>query len=473
MRFPSAARWSFPLFCAVALVGCPKAAPTDPARVRSRRARPLPVAETAVAVEGFLRPHPKPGRLRKLPPFPRFRDPYGLPRRSLKKERRLAYRVRGKKRHVLITHIAARLWRLANQKIDKIRALIAAAKGEGRPPPRDRIEKLQRKVSAHLRECVTLLEGVLENKRPPEMARVRLAHYLRKLKPVGAAKLFVQLLADVREPRRRTAYGLDLAQLWVGLGKPAAAWKVLVTTAKDARGARALLLRALSLARSGGSTKRLQKVLKRLLGVAGKGPLALRRSVVHHLPALLARVGEPARQLQDWSRVDAAGFKVHGSAVSARLVQRLMDRGSLESARRVLRAVGGQGRPGLASLRARVLRLAGPWRAQAEPPPAVSWTAQVRARLPAVTRCFQSAGHGLRAWRLVLLVAPDGSVRAVSGGAMRLAQRPGRKVRSTPPPGAGLRRCIARVARGWHFPPWRAERSIRLTATLRLGSATL
>ncbi len=451
------------LLLVTTMAGCPKPAAEDPARVRLRRVRPLPTAETVIVVEGFLRPHPKPRRLQHLPPFPRFQDPYHLPRRSLRRERRMAYRTSGRKRQLLITHIAARLWRLANHKIDEIRALMAAAKSEGRPPPRDHIDKLQRKVSAHLRECVTLLEGVLENKQPPDMARVRLAHYLRKLKPAASAKLFERLLAGGPQPRWRRAYGLDLAQLWVGLEKPAAALKVLRAASTGAQSTRAVLLRSLALARSGGSPNHLSGLVRRLVRGVGTASRALRRSVVHHLPALLARTDDPARTLQRWSSVDAAGFKSHGSTVSTRLVQQLMDRGEVRSARKVLSTALGSGMSIPAALRARVLRLAGPWKARELPPPAVSWTAQLRAREPAVTRCFARAGYGLRPWRLMLVIPPDGTVREARGAPLKSSRRrvsPG----AVPP---GLVRCIARIAGGWTFPPWRADRAVRLTATLR------
>ncbi len=456
------------LLSAMTMVGCPKPGSEDPARMRARRARPVPKVETAVAVEVFLRPQPRPRRLRNLPPFPRFQDPYRLPRRSLRRERRLAYRTSGRKRQLLITHIAARLWRLSNQKIDKIRSLMAAATSDGRPPPRDRIDKLQRKVSAHLRECVTLLEGVLENKQPPEMARVRLAHYLRKLKPADSAKLFERLLANEDEPQLRTAYGLDLAQLWVGLGRPTAALKVLRSAATGAGSTRAVLLRGLALARSGGSSRPLRRLVQRLVRGVGAASPALRRSVVHHLPALLARTEDPARHLQGWSSADVGGFKTHGSAVSTRLVQSLLDRGALRSARKVLSTALGSGLSVPTALRARVLRLAGPWKRRSEPPPAVSWTAQLRAREPAVTRCFASVGVAVRPWSLVLLILPDGTVREVRSASVTHPRRPVRKVQATPT-GPKLVRCIARIARGWTFPPWRAQRSVRLTATLRLA----
>jgi len=456
----------------VTLMGCPKAAPQDPTRVHARRAV-VPSDETVIAVEGFLRPYPKPLRLLEMPPFPRFRDPYGLPRRSLQKERNLAYRRRGRKRQLLLTHIAARLWRLANRKIDLIRGLIAAAKAEGRPPRRDRIDRLQRKVSAHLRECVTLLEGVLETKQPPEMARVRLAHYLRKLKPMASAKLFERLLVDTRDLRRRTAYALDLAQLWVWLGRPAAAGKVLRADAEKARGARPALLGALALARSDGSPRRLEAELKRLFSAVHSASAALRQSAVHHLPALLSRVLDPARLLAHWKRVDAVGFGTHGPTVSALLVQQLMDRGSLRAARDVLRWASGAGGAPSAALRARVLRLAGPWKVRAAPPPVVSWTAHMRARVPAVARCFLSVGADLRAWKLELLIPPDGTVREVKGGPFSGPWRLGSIRGATPALPRGLGRCIGRIVRGWHFPPWRAARSVRLTATLRLGDATL
>lgn len=454
MSMQVAIRWVLVMGGGATLMACPRPAPHDSAR--ARRARPVPKAETAVAVEGFLRAPPKLHRLELLPPYPRFRDPFPLPRRSLRRERRLAYRKHGRKRQVLITHIAARLWGLAIQKIDRIRSALAAAKSEGRPAPTERIRKLQQQVSAHLQECVTLLEGVLESKQAPDMARVRLAHYLRKLKPAAAAKLFERLIADTRDPRTRQAYGLDLAQLWVGQGKPRAALKVLRSAAANARGARAELLRALALQRSGGSGAQLQKLLGRLIRAVATASAPLRRAVIHHLPALLARMEHPARHLQDWSRVDTAGFRAQGSGVAARLVRQLMARGALRAARRVMGAALGAGLSIPAGLRARVHRLAGPWKTRAAPPPPVSWTAQIRARAPALMRCMGSARKGLRSWRLVLLIPPDGSVSEVLS--RQVAASPG------PPP---VVRCVTRVARGWQFPPWRVARAVRLTATLR------
>ncbi len=448
----------------VTLVGCPKPSPDGP-RVRGRRVAAVPDAETAVSVEGFLRPEKRTLRLSTLPPFPRFRDPYPLPSRSLRKERRMAYRTSGQKRQVLISHIAARLWRLANQKIDQVRSLLAAAKSEGRPPPRDRIDRLQRKVSAHLRECVTLLEGVLESKQPPPMARVRLAHYLRKLKPAASAKLFERLLADTANSRRRVAYGLDLAQLRVGLGQPHKALKVLRSLSKHSKTARAALLEALARLPGNTGSGRFQRLVQRLIRLVGALPRPQRRSVVHHLPALLARTVRPARLLRSWSSTDAAGFKAHGASLATRLIEALVDRGALPSARRVLRVAVGAGLGVPASLRSRVHRFAGPWKTRATPPPAVSWTAQIRARLPAVTRCYASVVAPLQSWRLELLIPPDGAVRKVRGGPVAVPKHPTSKT-SAPTP-ASLARCITRTARGWKFQPWKAARAIRLTLTLR------
>lgn len=467
MTLHAAFRWALVMGGLATLVACPKSTPQDPARARG--GRPVPKQETVVAVEGFLRA-PQPLRsVHQLPPFPRFQDPFGLPRRSLRRERRMAYRKRGRKRQLLITHIAARLWGLANQKIDQVRSALAQAKSEGRPAPSDRIDKLQRQVSAHLQECVTLLEGVLESKQPPHMARVRLAHYLRKLKPAASAKLFERMLADTRDPRTREAYGLDLAQLWVGQGKPKAALKVLRSAAASAQSARAELLRALALQRSGGPATRLQKLTGRLIRAVPKAPAPLRRSVIHHLPALLARMENPARHLQDWSSVDTVGFRGHGSRVAIRLVRRLMVRGALRAARRVISMAQGAGLSVPAALRARVHRLAGPWKTRTAPPPPVSWTAQIRARAPAVMRCYGAARHGLHGWRLVLLIPPDGTVREVQSRPVKAPRRPPAKGQALPlpPPSPKVGRCVARVARGWQFPPWRVARAVRLTVTLR------
>jgi len=450
-------------------LGCPSR-PTGPAgNGRPRAVRVVPKAEVVVAVEGFLSPAKRVGRVERLPPYPRFRDPFRLPRRSLKRERRMAFKSHGRKRQRIITHLAARLWGMANQYIDKIQALEKAARAEGRPPPRDQIDPMRRMVSSHLQECVTLLEGVLESRRAPAMARVRLAHYLRKLKPAASVKLFQQLLGETSDPSTRSAYALDLAQLLVTVGRAAEARKVL----RDVRGAgaaRALLLRALALAHGGGRAAALRKSLARVIRAIGSATPAVRRSVIWHLPQLLTRLERPVRLIDALASAAPALYKRHGGATMARLLARLLARGRLRTARRVLSTAIGSGIAIPQAVRARVARTAGPWQSAAKPPPAVAWTSQVRARLPTLASCFASRQLPVRAWSLELKVLPDGSVSNVTQRAGIAGRRPDGKGGSAAKAGkerAALGRCLQRRARQWSFPPWEAALSVRLVVSLK------
>lgn len=447
-------------------LGCPSRAPHPAGNGRPRTVLKAPKSEVLVRVEGFLSRVQRTRRVERLPPFPRFRDPYPLPRRSLRRERRMSFKSRGRTRLRVITHLAARLWALANRHIDRIQALEKAARAEGRPPPAARIHDLRRQVSSHLQECVTLLEGVLESPRAPPMARVRLAHYLRKLKPAASAKLFRQLLRETRKPAARTAYALDLAQLWITVGRAAEARAALREVGTAAGDARALLLRALALAHDGGRGEPLRRGLTSLIRALQSATPAVGRSVIWHLPGLLSYLDRPVRLIDTLASAAPELYKRHGGVVLARLLEGLIARGRLRAARRVLSTALGSGIAVPPALRGRVARVSGPWPSAAMPPPAVTWTSLVRARIPVLASCFSSRQRPIRAWSLELLVAPDGGVRSATQRARSAARRPGMGVGAVKERTA-VGQCLARRARRWGFPPWRAALSVRLVVSLR------
>ncbi len=445
-------------------------------RAGGRRAGAL-VPTRTISLEGLLEPQPRHGRVTHLPPFPRFDEPAPLPRRSLRLERKMAYRRRGRKRQLIIATIAARLWRMANRMIDRVRALAAAAESAGRAPPTDLIRSLRRKISAHLRESVTLLEGVLESRHAPEIARVRLAHYLRELRPAASAKLFAELLSRERDPERRIAYSLDLAQLLIGLGRLREGLRVLGSASASHRGLRSVLLEALALAFTGSQSPpparlaglaRLHALVRRLIRGMRAAPRSLRRSVLYHLPMLMTRLARPEVRKRTW--VSALGAMASGlrGAVVARLLGKLLSEGALLSARRVLRAAARLRVPVSPPLRARVARLAGPWKRSRGLPPQVVWATHLRARLPALRRCHGHPGRPGSGWRLDLLVTRDGGVRRARAHA---PAPPG----TSPAKGssaAGVAdhaRCLRRLAYGWRFPPWTSGGAVRLKIILRVA----
>ena len=463
------------LLC-VGLPGCPgpNSGPTDP---RGRAGKSSLDSAQTIRVKAFWVLPDKIAQVSHLPPFPRFRDPYPVPRMSLKRHRQLSHRSRGVTRQLVLSHLAARLWRLANLKIDSVRRLAEAALAAGRPRPRERMAALQRQVSAHLRECVVLLEGVLETRLPPELARVRLAHYLRGLKPTASAALFEKLLSQKQPPALRQSYGLDLAQLWITMGRNRSALRLLERETKGARGVRALLLAAIANLRGGGASTQLSVLLGRLLEVSKTVPPSVWKSLSWHLPGLLARLARPAAMVQRWSRAAPEPYRARGAEIVGRLIERLVARGRLAAAARVNAALERTGLRLANPLRVRVQRLVGPWKPTAAAVPPLRWKSYVQARLPALVGCFGRRGDSLVGWSLVLRIRPDGTVAdSVNGPAQ------GRRLHATPPGSKGaagattaaavIGRCVERRARTWHFPPWRAAHAVRLVVAIQSNGAT-
>ena len=190
---------------------------------------------------------------------------------------------------------------------------------------------------------------------------------------------------------------------------------------------------------------------------------ALRSVARYHLPALIAGTRDPVRALQAWVRVDAAGVRAARPGAVDAVLQALLDRGALTVARRVVAEASRHGLSCAAALRARIARLAGPWAPRRDPPAAVSWAAQVRARLPALARCYRAAGQPRRAGQLELRVAPDGTVRQARLGGPTATGAPAKR------PAPAVARCVVAVARGWSFRPWQAARAVRLRATWRVA----
>lgn len=433
----------------VLLGGC-SPAPAPRSRVGVERGASTPAAARAALHLSLPAPASPPAFRVVLPPAPPFVDPTPLPHRSLKRERKLAFREKGIRRAWVHTHLAARLWRMANREMDHIRRIEEAGE-QGNHGSRDRTARLRRRVSAHLKECVVLLEGVLEVPGAPRLARLRLAYYLRRLNPVAAVAHFKVLVRTERDARLRQRYALDWAQLLLQLGHPHRAAAVLLGPARLATSWRALLLRGLAL--PGGSAIK-QRSLTKLMGGCDQMAVAQRRALLLSLPALLIGAARPggliarlaARAPRCWAAVTV-------TAMVSGVCKALLLRGRPDAALAVVgaasAAVRSQAAPtrtALRALAARLRRIAGPWSPGERPPSPEAWKRWLGQRLQGWLRCGGAVGRRLR--RVVLLARPAGRVslsRALVQGARG----------STPAPRA-MTRCLAQVARAWHSPGWKA-----------------
>ena len=169
-----------------------------------------------------LRPMPLPVPIPWTDPKP--------PTRSLRMLRKLASRHQTRSRRKHMAQLAALLWRMS---IEKASQLLGKT---GR-----RAVLLKRDIHAHLREAVALLEQVLHEDATFALARLRLAYYLREVRPADAVFQFRQLLAlsanaqpqdtqqDWSPTATRPIHRLALAQLLLQLRRPAAALNQLAS----------------------------------------------------------------------------------------------------------------------------------------------------------------------------------------------------------------------------------------------------
>jgi len=400
-----------------------------------------------------------------LPPFPRFRDPYALPERSLERERRLAYNREGRPRLVAQTHLAARLWSLANRKIDRIRRLQAGARRQGRRPPQRQIARLQRDAAAHLKECVALLEGVLERRTAPRMARVRLAHYLRGMKPRQAIPHFRALVRSETDAARRRAYTRDLAQLLLAAGHPAQALRVLARHASSRPTLRTRLIRAAARARARHRPISMGADLRSLARGCEQAPATIRRAFLRSVPGLMAGLAEPPRLLAVLVRHAPACWRRQRVRLSVRGIRQLMLQGRPTAAAAVLRAVQKRGVTVPAALKKRVLSLGGPWSPRPVPPAAERFERLLQVRAAALRPCLGSSRGGRP--RLFLRVDRRGRARVVHPP--RAAPRPPRKKSVARGPGRLRAGCVRAVVQSWRFPSWRGSRAVELHLRLQPG----
>jgi hypothetical protein len=445
------------LCAAIAWAGCPPTpGPADP---RGRTDAGGPKAPRILRYELIVtipRDVPDTESL-PLPPFPSFRDPFGLPDRSLERERRLAYNRKGRRRLISQTHLAARLWKLANRKIDRIRRLKARVHRAGRRPAQRRIHQLRREASAHLKECVTLLEGVLEAPSPPRAARVRLAHYLRGIEPARAIPHFRRLLRGAPPPGRRRRYARDLAQLLLSTGRPAEALRLLTSRAVSRPVLRTRLIRLAARLGVERQPLPLGEDARELVRRCDRAPPMLRSVILRLVPRLAARLEEPQRLLVELSRRAPDCRQRLGDGLVEQVIRRLMLRGRPTRAAAVLQQARGRGAAVSSGLAKRVQRTGGPWSVRAQPPAAPRFRRLVQARAASLTPCLRPAPAGSA--RLRVRVGPGGGARLTGDRAAPSAPPKGSPNKGERARASGSRLhtgCAQAVIRSWRFPPWRS-----------------
>jgi len=214
--------------------------------------QPLPNAGTRSSCEPYHHPITLEVRIPELRPMAlpdpiRLTDPKRTTR-SLWLLRRMASRHQARSRRKDMAQLAALLWRMALEKAHRLPGLT------GR-----RALILQRDIHAHLREAAALLEQTLHEDAGFALARLRLAYYLREVRPADAVFQFRQLLSlpasaqpqdtqqDWSPTATRPIHRLALAQLLLRLGRPVAALhqlKVVATTKRSQDSATAARLKA-------------------------------------------------------------------------------------------------------------------------------------------------------------------------------------------------------------------------------------
>jgi hypothetical protein len=385
----------------------------------------------------------------------------------MKWERNLAWSASGAERQEVISHLAARLWKLANSKLDQIRLLEEGQRTSGVRGPIDKIAALRREASAHLQECVTLLQGVLEAPNPPRMAKVRLAHYLRELDPAAAVPLIAELLE--REPKgpRREGLALDLAQLHIRAGSYRQAAALFPDGSPTPSSPRGRLLRILAQVGLGGRLS--ERAIRDLLADCGGAEKSHTTAIVANLPAILAASARPGSA---FFRLDGAPHtcrRHRDDRLAVELVQRLVALGRVGSARSLVKALRRAGRPVAFELEEQVSQLAGPFMAYSIPPGDARLGRLIEARLRAVVLCAAPEVPVKIVFRLQ--VDPSGRVRLVPAqDAGREASNESSRIRGNSG-FAALAKCLRAAAPRWRMPPWRAEETLELSVSLTIRPA--
>lgn len=229
-----------------------------------------------------------------LPPPAPFVDPEPLPKRvSLKRQRRRASRSRRRWRWRANAQLAALLWRLANEKTSRAERLTTSKRA------RKRRVLLHRDAHAHLKECVALLEAVLSEKKGHYLSLIRLAYYLRELKPIKAIKYFRQLLKHPKSKGSRASMQVTLGRLLLEKGELKSAVSVL----REAKTDNGELLRAVAQYRLGQPAKAAEVLLK--LSASGPPSTEVGAKIIRKLlPALWALSPAPAEALDRWKKVE-------------------------------------------------------------------------------------------------------------------------------------------------------------------------
>ncbi len=119
------------------------------------------------------------------------------------------------------SQLAALLWKSAHKKM--------AAADELKDNPEKMVERvsLMRSAHAHLKECIALLNGVLEENENYFVALLRSAFYLRDLSPKDAIPRFKKLLKHPNSKKIRSDLEAAFARLYLTLGAPESALRIL------------------------------------------------------------------------------------------------------------------------------------------------------------------------------------------------------------------------------------------------------
>lgn len=119
------------------------------------------------------------------------------------------------------SQLSALLWNLAHKKIAEAEVL------QNQPQRIKERVSLLRSAHANLKECIALLNGVLEENENYYIALLRSAFYLRDINPKDAVPRFKKLLNHPESKNIRADLELALARLYLTLGSPESALQIL------------------------------------------------------------------------------------------------------------------------------------------------------------------------------------------------------------------------------------------------------
>lgn len=315
--------------CAVLLSGCPnkgtKGGSSTSPRPTSRGSECPQLTAATVRIAS-----PR----QYLPPIPAarpFSDPEPVPEDiSLKRLRRRASRYLRAKRWKANAQLASLLWRMAHKKTRLAHRLEKLGRAK-----KKRVV-LEREAHAHLRECVALLEQVLTEKPGFYLALLRLAYYLRDLRPKEAIAYFRKLVDHPKSAGRRDDLRESLSRLILAYGSGKRALEVASRIQKK-ESARVEYIKAGAAFRA----RKLDSAADHLLRAAERTQEAPMRMMVRAaLPHFLAMAPSPAKKLEPWLAGSEKWWASARDDLVEKLRQQLMELGRTDALKRVEKVAG-------------------------------------------------------------------------------------------------------------------------------------